>query len=159
MSLRLGALVQEVFDHEPPIAAVGGVVYRWASNGQLELLLIKKRGGFWTLPKGRIKTDEDMQAAVAREVAEETSISGEVGSMVRQVIYTIQKAGRRRQKVVTYYLMRATGGQPRPQAKEQIERVRWFPVGAALRRIRRGRVRAVVREARAILAADGAPGE
>ena len=155
---KLGALVQEFSEQGPPIAAVGGVVYRWSAAGQLEILLIKKRGGFWTLPKGRIKSGEDERDAVAREVAEETSVTGEVGAVVRQVLYTIQKAGRRRRKAVTYYLVRAVSGRPRPQAKERILRVRWFSVGVALRRIRRRRIRNVVRAARAMLG-DGSDAE
>jgi ADP-ribose pyrophosphatase YjhB (NUDIX family) len=138
---------------ERPISAAGGVVYRWTAD-KLEILLIRKEGGFWTLPKGRVKSGEDERAAVAREVAEETGITGTVGDQVRQVLYTIRKSGRRRAKVVTYYLLRADEGTPRPQPKERIERVRWFPIGAALRRIRRGRVRAVVRDARAMLGAS-----
>jgi 8-oxo-dGTP diphosphatase len=145
--------VQESSKQETPIAAAGGVVYRWTASGQLEILLIKKEGGFWTLPKGRIKAGETEQDAVAREVAEETSITGVVEGLVREVVYTIQKSGRHRSKVVAYYLLQAREGRPRPQAKERIARVRWFPVGAALRRIRRGRVRAVVRDARAMLIA------
>lgn len=145
--------VSEQADHEAPIAAAGGVVYRWTAVGQLEILLIKKAGGFWTLPKGRIKAGEEERAAVAREVAEETGITGAVEGLVREVLYTIQKAGRRRAKVVAYYLLRAEDGRPRPQSKERIARVRWFPVGAALRRIRRGRIRAVVRDARGMLGA------
>jgi ADP-ribose pyrophosphatase YjhB (NUDIX family) len=137
-----------------PIAAAGGVVYRWTPSGYLEILLIKKEGGFWTLPKGRIKSGETQQDAVAREVAEETSITGVVEALVREVEYTIQKSGRHRPKVVSYYLLHAGEGRPRPQAKERIARVRWFPVAAALRRIRRGRVRAVVRDARALLTGE-----
>jgi ADP-ribose pyrophosphatase YjhB (NUDIX family) len=152
-----GVVVQALIEHEPPIAAAGGVVYR-RTAGQLEILLIKKQGGFWTLPKGRIKPGEDERAAVAREVAEETGIVGEVETVVRQVLYTIHKAGRRRRKSVTYYLVRAVAGQTRPQAKERIARVRWFPVGVALRRIRRRRVRVVVRVARALLEGAGGPG-
>jgi 8-oxo-dGTP diphosphatase len=148
--------VSERAEHEAPIAAAGGVAYRWTAAGQLEILLIKKAGGFWTLPKGRIKAGEEERAAVAREVAEETGITGTVEGLVREVLYTIQKSGRRRAKVVAYYLLRAEDGQPRPQSKERIARVRWFPIGAALRRIRRGRIRAVVRDARAMLnAANG----
>jgi 8-oxo-dGTP pyrophosphatase MutT (NUDIX family) len=142
---------------QPLIMGAGGVVYRYSEGGQLEILLIKKQGGFWTLPKGRIKPGEDDRSAVAREVAEETSVTGEVGLMVRQVFYTIQKAGRRRRKTVTYYLLHAEAGRPRPQAKERIVRVRWFPVGAALRRIRRKRIRNVVRAARALLNGTAAP--
>jgi 8-oxo-dGTP diphosphatase len=143
--------VPAMTESEVPIAAAGGVVYRRTSAGQLEILLIKKQGGFWTLPKGRIKDGEEARAAVAREVAEETSVVGDVERMVQQVLYTIHKAGRRRRKMVTYYLVRAVSGRPRPQAKERIMRVRWLSIGMALRRIRRRRIRAVVRVARAML--------
>ena len=151
LNLKAGVSVQDSIEQEPPIAGAGGVVYRWSSAGQLEILLIKKQGGFWTLPKGRIEPGESEQAAVAREVAEETSVTGEVGQMVRQVLYTIQKAGRRRRKIVSYYLVRAVAGRPRPQAQERIIRVRWFTVGVALRRIRRRRIRNVVRAAKTAL--------
>ena len=156
LNRKVGASVQDSIEPEPPIAAAGGVVYRWTSAGQLEILLIKKQDGFWTLPKGRIEHGEDERTAVAREVAEETSIAGEVGAMVRQVIYTIQKAGRRRRKTVSYYLVHAVSGRPTPQARERILRVRWFAVGVALRRIRRRRIRNVVRAARAMLGAGSA---
>jgi ADP-ribose pyrophosphatase YjhB (NUDIX family) len=157
LNLKVGAPVQDSIEQEPPIAAAGGVVYRWSAAGQLEILLIKKQGGFWTLPKGRIESGESERMAVAREVAEETSITGEVGAMVRQVLYTIQKAGRRRRKIVSYYLVRAVSGQPMPQPHERIMRVRWFSVGVALRRIRRRRIRNVVRAARAALNAGSDP--
>jgi 8-oxo-dGTP diphosphatase len=156
LNLEVGAPVQDSLEQEPPIAAAGGVVYRWSSAGQLEILLIKKQDGFWTLPKGRIEPGEDERAAVLREVAEETSITGEIGALVRQVFYTIQKAGRRRRKTVSYYLVRAVSGRPRPQARERILRVRWFAIGVALRRIRRRRLRNVVRAARTMLNAGAA---
>jgi 8-oxo-dGTP diphosphatase len=140
----------EIVEHDSPIIAVGGVVYRWTEAG-LELLLIKKQGGFWTLPKGRVKPGEAEHDAVLREVKEETGIKGKVGANVQQVIYTTYKAGRPRLKSVTYYLMRASRGRLRPQAKERIERVRWFPIDAALRRIRRERIRGVVHVAQAML--------
>jgi 8-oxo-dGTP diphosphatase len=153
MNLSVGVAVDQFVEPDTPIAAAGGVVYRRTAVGNVEVLLIKKQGGFWTLPKGRIKPGEDERAAVAREVAEETSVSGEVEAVVRQVLYTIEKAGRPRRKSVTYYLVRAGSEAPRPQAKERIIHVRWFPIRAALRRIRRGRIRAVVRKARALLEA------
>ena len=156
LNRKVGASVQDSIDLEPPIAAAGGVVYRWSATNQLEILLIKKQDGFWTLPKGRIEPGEDERTAVVREVAEETSVAGEVGAMVRQVVYTIQKAGRPRRKTVSYYLMRAISGRPRPQARERILRVRWFAIGVALRRIRRRRIRNVVRAARAMLSAGTA---
>ena len=156
MNRKTGALVQELSEQEPAIAAAGGIVYRWTEDRQLEILLIRKEGGFWTLPKGRIKAGEDERDAVAREVAEETGITGPVEALVRQVMYTIKKSGRHREKTVTYYLLRANGGQARPQSKERIARVRWFAVEEALRRIHRGRIKEVVRDARAMLKPEDA---
>ncbi len=151
MDFQLGALADDANDPDPPITAVGGVVYRRAKSGQLEILLIKKQGGFWTLPKGRVKIGEDDHEAVVREVSEETNIAGDVEAMIGQVVYQIQKAGRTRRKTVTYYLVRANGGHPRPDPRERIMHVRWFPIGVALQRIHRKRIQDIVREAQVIL--------
>ncbi len=149
------SLEQEQLAEQPPIVAVGGVVYR-RHVGRPELLLIRKRHGFWTLPKGRVKSGEDERDALAREVREETGLGGDIGPAVQQVRYTIQKSGRPRHKVVTYYIVHAEEGTLCPGQKEGIEFVRWFPFQAALRRIHRKRIRAVARAARALLAAaDG----
>ena len=91
---------------QPPIVAVGGVVYR-QMVGHPELLLIKKQFGFWTLPKGRVKPGENERDALVREVREETGIGGEIEAVVQQISYTIKKAGQPRRKVVTYYVVRA----------------------------------------------------
>jgi 8-oxo-dGTP diphosphatase len=115
------------------------------------LLLIKKRNGFWTLPKGRVKPGEDTAAAVAREVCEETGITGPVERAIHQVTYMIEKRSRPRRKVVTYYLLRASDGEPRPDKNEDIQKVRWFPFDAALQRIARERVRAVAGQAANVL--------
>jgi 8-oxo-dGTP diphosphatase len=127
----------------PPIVAVGGVVYRRDKRGQVRLLLIKKRNGFWTLPKGRVKSGEDATAAVVREVREETGITGPVERLVHQLAYTIQKRSGPRRKAVTYYLVQASDGERCPDKKEGIQKVRWFPLEAALQRIGRERVRTV----------------
>ena len=94
MELDDGTLADDANDPQPPITAAGGVVYRWTKSQQLEVLLIKKQGGFWTLPKGRVKVGEDDHQAVLREIAEETGLVGHVEALIQQVIYTIQKAGR-----------------------------------------------------------------
>ncbi len=147
--------MKEQITSDAPIAAVGGVVYRFMPDGQLELLLIKKHCGYWTLPKGKVEPGEAEVAAVQREVWEETGLSGSVGEQVRQVTYTIVKKGEPRRKVVTYYLFQAEDGELRPNTKEGIEKIRWFPLQAALKRIQRGRVRKTVRRAGDMLLASG----
>ena len=136
---------------QPHIVAVGGVVYRCTSRGQLELLLIKKRSGFWTLPKGRIKPDEHPVTAVQREVFEETGLAGAVEDPIQEVTYQIIKGGQPCHKVVTYYLFRAEAGTLRPDKREGIARLRWFPIPDALARIQRDRVREVAHQASALL--------
>lgn len=100
------------------IRAVGAIVYQRSESGELQILLIKKRGGMWTLPKGKVRHGEDDRAALLRELAEETGLDGRVGELVTQTTYTIIKRGRRRRKVVTYYLVYATGGHLQPGTRE-----------------------------------------
>ena len=135
------------------IRAVGGVVYRW-HMGRLELLLIRKRHGYWTLPKGKLKKHESDSDGLIRELREETGIGGDIEQCVQQVRYCIEKKGKLRDKTVTYYLVCAEQGELCPGVHEGIELLRWFPIQAALRRLRRARLRWIVRSARSMLMDD-----
>ncbi|NTU83334.1 MAG: NUDIX domain-containing protein [Chloroflexales bacterium] len=129
------------------IRAVGAVIVREAPGGPLEVLLIRKQGGMWTLPKGRVKRGEADEDALRREMAEETGLRGVVGEAISQSVYRIEKDGRQRRKTVVYYLVWNTRGELRPGLAEGIEAVRWMPVPRALKHIGRPRIRAVVRAA------------
>lgn len=140
------------------IVGVGAVIYRYTQAGQIAVVLIKKQGGYWTLPKGKLLPDEAPEVGVAREAAEETGAVGVVEAAVLTVSYTIRKDGTRRRKQVTYYLVRYEGGELRPGAAEKITRVRWASLDESRRRIKRGRVRRVVRAAAALLGGNAAHG-
>jgi 8-oxo-dGTP diphosphatase len=145
------ATIKQIDLQAEPIEAVGAVVYRRTRRKQPDILLIKKQGGFWTLPKGHIEPNEDQHMAVLREVLEETSIQIEVEQLICSTSYHIIKRNQQHLKQVTYYLTRAKKGRAQPSKKEKIERVKWFPLDRALRRIKRTRVKAVVRRASMLL--------
>lgn len=127
-----------------PIYAVGGVLYRVHRSKGLEILIIKKRRGFWTLPKGRIEPGESPTQALRRELSEETGLRGSVIAEGDLYIYPIIKGGQTRLKHVRYYLVQARKGKLRLSRAEQIERARWCALVEAARRVRNPRVRHVV---------------
>jgi 8-oxo-dGTP diphosphatase len=132
---------------QPPRFAVGGVLYRYSASGELEIVLIKKQGGSWTLPKGQIEPNETTRAALMREMLEEVALNGTVEMLLSTVAYPIRKRGLVRQKVVQYYLMRIQSGTPRPNRREGIREARWFAAGIALQRVQSERVREIIEQA------------
>jgi 8-oxo-dGTP pyrophosphatase MutT (NUDIX family) len=131
----------------PPCHAAGGVNYRHSRSGAVEVLLIKKRSGGWSLPKGVLKTDESDAEALRREVAEETALRGAIGAFLHEFAYTVTRRRHARLKIVRYYLVGGATGKPRPGRHEGIRKVRWFDLTAAIRHAHNDRVRTVLERA------------
>ena len=72
-------------DSLPAVACVGALVHDAAGR----LLMIQRghdpHSGRWTLPGGRVEPGETAQAAVVREIREETGLSVRVGPVVGRV--------------------------------------------------------------------------
>ncbi|MGC8799322.1 MAG: NUDIX hydrolase [Chloroflexus aggregans] len=134
-----------------PIRGVGAVVYRTKPDGTIEILLIRKRKGWWSLPKGKLKPNEPPLTAIVREVWEETHVSAEVIDVVGSVDYVISGPKGEQRKIVDYYLLRAYKGRARPcGGDEQIVDVEWVPLAKALERLHRPRLKAIVRAAQSL---------
>lgn len=127
-----------------PILAVGGVIHRLRKDDRPEILLIKKRNGFWTLPKGKIETGESHEQALHREIGEETGLRVEITAAGETFTYPIMKGGVELLKQVSYYLVRLQGGKLRLSKAEKIERARWCTLGASLSRLHNPRLHCVV---------------
>jgi 8-oxo-dGTP diphosphatase len=108
------------------IRAAGGVVIRGRGT-ELQVLLVH-RPAFddWTLPKGKVKRNEDEIGAALREVAEETGLTCAIGVALGDMHYFDRKG---RAKVTRYWAMSVTGGEFRPTS--EVDACEWLAFGPA----------------------------
>jgi 8-oxo-dGTP pyrophosphatase MutT (NUDIX family) len=88
------------------IRASGVVVYYLEQDEPHFLLLRSRRDRSWGFPKGHLLEGEDIFGGAMRELWEETGIRevALVPNFTEQVTYRVNRAGRFRQKTVTYFL-------------------------------------------------------
>jgi ADP-ribose pyrophosphatase YjhB (NUDIX family) len=70
--LHLKPLAKQIQDAQPPLATVGALIF----NGKNEVLMIRthKWSNLWGIPGGKIKWGETSEAALRREILEETGL-------------------------------------------------------------------------------------
>ena len=110
------------------IVAAGGVVWRRAESGVVEVLLVHRpRYDDWSLPKGKLNEGEEATAAALREVAEETGLRCVLGDELPSSSYYDRRG---RPKIVRYWTMQPVGG--RFEANDEVDEVRWLAVDDAI---------------------------
>ena len=132
--------------------SAGGVLVR-RLNGRWMLAAIRpagKKPGTWALPKGRIDEGERGEEAALREVAEETGANGRSLGKLGDVRYWFNWEGERVFKVVSFFLVRYTGGRlgdVPPEHRHEVAEVRWLPLDDAPRLLAYGGERDMARKA------------
>jgi len=101
-----------------PLHAV--IVSCLVRNREDEVLLIRHPRRGWELPQGHVESAEDLPAAAAREVREETGIEVEI----EQLVAVFSKLEPEPSAVIFGFTARPIGGQPTP-SEESLE-VGWF---------------------------------
>jgi ADP-ribose pyrophosphatase YjhB (NUDIX family) len=104
---------------ERPVIGVGGAIFKGQS-----VLLVKRAQppflGQWSLPGGAVELGETLEAALKREIREETSIEIEIGGLIRlhdRIIYDENK------KIQFHYVIAAYWAWPvagKPSVKSDI---------------------------------------
>jgi 8-oxo-dGTP diphosphatase len=96
-----------------PRVAVGAVVLDESVPGEMRILLVRRArppmAGRWSLPGGRLEFGERIEAAVQREVFEESGLVVQVGPLV-EVVEAIDPPYH---YVILDYVCRRTGGELR----------------------------------------------
>ncbi len=113
----------------------GGVVFRPAGAGY-EVALIRVAcadGDAWAIPKGWVEKGEDLEQTAVREVREETGLDAKVLRKLGEITYEFYSKGDRSRivKTVHLFLMEYLGGDTAGH-DDEVEEVRWVPLGDAL---------------------------
>jgi 8-oxo-dGTP pyrophosphatase MutT (NUDIX family) len=90
--------------------------------------------GTWVLPKGLIEPGESAESAALREVGEETGVRGRPVERLGRVEYWFNRDGERVFKVVSFLLVRYTGGRLgalTPDQRLEVAEARWLPLAEA----------------------------
>jgi 8-oxo-dGTP pyrophosphatase MutT (NUDIX family) len=118
--------------------SAGGVVVR-RLRGRWMLAAIRPGGkpeGTWALPKGLIGRGEGAEETALREVEEETGVHGASLGKLGDVRYVYTWAGERVFKVVSFYVVRYSGGRLgdlAPELAHEVAEARWLPLEEAPR--------------------------
>ena len=118
--------------------SAGGVLVR-RMRGRWYVAAIRPGGkpaGLWALPKGGIGPAEDPGATALREVEEETGAHGRLDRKLGDVRYVYTWDGERIFKVVSFFLVRWSGGrlgEIAPEFAVEVAEVRWLPLEDAPR--------------------------
>ncbi len=126
------------------------------SPSDLEIVLASRRNRagrlVWGLPKGEVEMTERPDQTALREVQEETGLIGTIEAPLGDISYWYVWEGVRIRKTVTFFLMRAVGGDP-SQHDTEMEEVRWFPLAEGLKAAGYRSEREVIRRAAEALGA------
>jgi 8-oxo-dGTP pyrophosphatase MutT (NUDIX family) len=139
--------------------SAGGVVVR-RLGGNWMVAAIRPGGkpeGTWALPKGLIGAGESPEETALREVKEETGVRGRSLGKLGDVRYVYTWAGERVFKVVSFFLVRYSGGRLgdlRAELAHEVAEARWLPLEDAPRLLAYGGERDMAREALARLTED-----
>jgi ADP-ribose pyrophosphatase YjhB (NUDIX family) len=128
--LHLKPLGKKIQDAQPPLATVGALIF----NGKNEVLMIRthKWSNLWGIPGGKIKWGETSEAALRREILEETGlkVSGIQFVLVQDCIHS-KEFYRDAHFVLLNYTCRCAAKNPRVKLNEEGREFRWVKLAEA----------------------------
>lgn len=120
-----------VYEYPRPMVTVDAVVFALRDHRR-EVLLIKRSNppfaNCWALPGGFVDMNESLDAAVARELAEETGLSG----VALTQFHAFGEPGRdpRGRNICIAFVGKTNAHTAAPRAGDDARDARWFPAEA-----------------------------
>jgi len=134
--------------------SAGCVVFRTTPAGAEVALIQPRDRNAWALPKGLIERGEAPEAAAQREAREETGLSGNILAKIDTIKYSYtakwEKPPARVFKIVTFYLLKYTEGDPSLHDRE-VDRVEWFAIDNAIANASYAQEKTVIRKAKDLI--------
>lgn len=118
-----------MYDWPRPMVTVDAVVFA-VSQDKTEVLLIERRNepfkGRWAVPGGFVDIDEELEDAVARELAEETGLT----AVRLEQMHTFGKCGRdpRGRQITIAFMGLITNGRDEIKAGDDAAKAQWFDI-------------------------------
>lgn len=116
------------------IRAAGGVVWRRNEIGEIETAIVHRpRYDDWSLPKGKVDSNETLLACAYREIMEETGLQVRMGQYIDQIKYYSVDG----EKEVSYWCAQAIEDGSHFQPNSEVDQLLWIELDAALEKLSR----------------------
>jgi phosphoglycolate phosphatase len=122
--LHLKPVAENFEENHPPLATVGGLIFN--ARGEMLMIRTHKWSNLWGIPGGKIKWGETSEAALRREILEETAlkISGIRFVLVQDCIHS-KEFYRDAHFVLLNYTCRCAGKNPKVTLNEEGREYKW----------------------------------
>lgn len=128
--------------HRPIIKEVvrettsGGIIFRRAASGQIELLLIQDAKNRWTIPKGHVEEGEEPKQTAQREIQEETGLKEmDMHQWLGKVHFRYRRVNTLVLMTMHIYLVHAKGDTDKIVAEDWMNDIKWMPATEAVDKI------------------------